>query len=385
MRVVIFSHYGIGGSLKYLQGVADAFTKIDYPVEFYLPYEAKGKIPLLLNSRFILKEPSISNMSSRIRYLKFLHHLLKYLYNNLIFNPPSDCRVVHLLFPFYMTDLILIKRLHRRGISVIITLHEVLAHRGFLGNRIDRLLISNLCRNADLILAHTKGLKSEMETLLSIKGDKIRVVPHGFFELPRSRKKREVIGEMYNLPPDKKILLFFGEIRENKGLDDLLKAVSRLSNDYYLLIAGTVTGSKEPPLDYYKDLMRRLAIEDRVSWINRFINEEEIPDIFEVSDAVILPYKRSFHAQSGVLNLAVGFERPCIVTDVGGIGEVVKRHNIGVVVKPDDPECIKNGIVSVFAHREGFDFGGYKQENSWVSWVEKMIKIYDELLGRYQI
>lgn len=383
MRIVVFSHYGVGGSLKYTKCIADAFAKLDYPVQFCLPYEARGKMPQSLNSIFSLKEPSISNgLFSRIRYLKLLHHLLKYLYNNLFFNPPPDCKLVHLLFPFYLTDFILIKRLRRRNIKVVITVHEVLAHRGFLGGKIDRSLISVIYRDADLILAHTEGLKSEMERLFSINDEKVRVVPHGFFELPRSKERIDVLKERYELPTNKEILLFFGEIRENKGLDDLLKAVSELSNDYHLLIAGTVTSTMETAQDCYRDLIKKLAIGDKVTWVNKYINEEEIPDIFEVSDAVILPYKSSFHAQSGVLNIAIGFEKPSVVTDVGGVGEVVKKYNIGVVVKPNDPMNIKEGIVNLFKHKGSFDFGRYKRENDWMSSVEKMIEIYNELLNR---
>ncbi len=383
MKVIIFSHYGVGGALKYLKEVTGAFAKRDYPAEFYLPDVAEGKIPRSLNSRFILKEPSISNrIFSKVKSLKLLHHLLKYLYNNLSFNPPPDCRLVHLLFPFYLTDFIMIKRLRRKGIKVVITIHEVLAHRSFLGGRIDRYLISVLCRNADLILSHTDRLKNEIERLFSVSRDKIRVIPHGYYELPRSRENREELKIKYKIPLDKKILLFFGEIRENKGLDDLLIAVRDLSHDYHLLIAGTITGSMEPFHDYYKDLIKRLEIEDRLSWINRYINEEEIPDIFEVSDVIVLPYKRSFHAQSGVLNLCVGFEKPCVVTDVGGLGDVVKKYNIGIVVKPDDPQGIKRGLVSLFEDKKGLDFSRYKQENNWMSSLEKMIMAYNELLSK---
>ncbi len=197
---------------------------------------------------------------------------------------------------------------------------------------------------SDLLLVHTDSLKKEILGSFPLSPEKIRVVPHGYFEYPKSRFSQEHLKRIYGLPGDKRVLLFFGSIRENKGLDILLQALKGLEHDYFLLIAGEIAGASENSSAYYKKLMEILEIQDRVLWIKKYIPEEEIPGIFEVSEAIVLPYKKTFHAQSGVLNLAIGYEKPCVVTDVGGIGETVREYNLGIVVKPEDVEALKKAL-----------------------------------------
>ena len=123
-------------------------------------------------------------------------------------------------------------------------------------------------------------------------------------------------------------------------------------------------------------------MQDRVLWINRYIADEEIPEIFAVSDAIVLPYRETFHAQSGVLNLAIGYEKPCVVSDVGGIGETVREYNLGMVVKPEDVEDLKKGIQALFEEHKHYGFDRYKKENNWDSACDKLIKVYEELLSK---
>ncbi len=129
---LLISHYGIGGALLYLQELAGALEKKGYPVIFCLPRNTDIGIKNTSVCKYILKEPSAAPALLKPKLLKYLFHLSKYLYNAFAVNPEKNIKVTHLLFPFYLTDLITILRLKRRGIKVILTVHEIFPHKPFL-------------------------------------------------------------------------------------------------------------------------------------------------------------------------------------------------------------------------------------------------------------
>jgi glycosyltransferase involved in cell wall biosynthesis len=118
-----------------------------------------------------------------------------------------------------------------------------------------------------------------------------------------------------------------------------------------------------------------------VYWLEKYISADEAAEIFKIADAIVLPYKKSFHAQSGILNLAIGYEKPCIVSDVGGIGETVKHYDLGEVVRPEDVQDLTRGIRALFKDNRDFGFNRCKEENSWGKVCDKLIGVYEELLS----
>jgi len=297
-------------------------------------------------------------------------------------NPGGDFIVAHLLFPFYLTDLLTIRRLKKKRCMVVLTVHEVFPHKPFLGGKIDMKIIGRLYKNADLLLVHSNALKNEVLDLFSLNPEKVRVIPHGYFNLPRSPVDVTTLKEKYHVPSDRKTLLFFGTIRENKGLDILLDVMKGIKKEFFLLIAGRIAGVSEPSADHYKNIIRTNNIDDSIYWVERYITEEEAAEVFKISDAVVLPYKKSFHAQSGVLNLAIGYEKPCVASAVGGIGETVKYYDLGIVVKPENVEDLQRGIIRVFEDNIKFGFDKYKDDNNWDKVSDKLINTYDELVNK---
>lgn len=294
--------------------------------------------------------------------------------------PQKSIKIAHLLFPFYITDLIMISRLKRRGIKVVLTVHEILPHKPFLGGQIDKKMINKMYDKADKLLVHTYSLKKDIVELFYQPSEKIENIPHPYFNLPKSSIDVNTLKIKYKVPKDKKVILFFGTIRENKGLDILLDAMKYLKNEYFLLITGERGGVSEKPTKYYKDLITKNDLNSVVNWVEKYITNEEAAEVFKVVDAVILPYKKSFHAQSGVLNLAINYKKPCVVSDVGGIGETVKRYELGVVVEPENVEALKKGIERLYKEKKEFNFEKYKRENSWEKYCEKLIAVYENLL-----
>jgi D-inositol-3-phosphate glycosyltransferase len=380
---VIITHYGHGGSLQYLKQLVNAFRKTNYPVSFYCPKNTDIAVEDNVLCRYCLKDPSTYPRFLKIKFLKYIFHLSKYVYNALIIIPESHIKIAHLLFPFYLTDWLTIDRLKKRGLKIVLTVHNVFPHKSFLGGKLDWKLSRRMYREADLLLVHSDSLKDKLAHMYSINPHKIQVVPHGFFDISESSAEITALKKKYGIPPDKKVLLFFGTIRGNKGLDILLNTMPELEPEYFLLIAGDSEGAFETSVDYYEKIIAGNNIHNSVCWIKKYILDKEVSEVFKIADAVILPYKKSFYAQSGVLNLAVGYEKPSVVSDVGGIGETVNQYNIGIVVRPEDTGALRQGIVSLFEKldkKADFNFAKYKSENNWDSAAEKLVSAYNNLM-----
>jgi glycosyltransferase involved in cell wall biosynthesis len=381
-KTLLISHYGSGTPLLYLQELINAFERKRYPVTFYLPKNTCLSVRNESSCRYVLTDALAAPPFMKVKVLKYPFHMMKYIYNAFAVTPEKEIKAAHLLNPFYLTDNLIISRLKRNNIKVILTVHEVYPHKHFLGGAIDRWMAKKLYNMADVLVVHTESLKRELEKLLPAAEDKIHVVPHGYFEYPRSNRNKEDIKRELGIPLNKIVLLAFGSVRDYKGIDILLEALKGLEKNYMLLVAGESAGVSEKSPDYYKRFIEESGIQDRVLWINRYISEEDIPEIFAVSDAIVLPYRKTFHAQSGVLNLAIGYERPCVVSDVGGLGETVREYNLGIVVEPENVEDLRRGIHNVFENMNTFDFSRYKNENSWGQACNKLIKVYEELLEK---
>jgi D-inositol-3-phosphate glycosyltransferase len=140
-------------------------------------------------------------------------------------------------------------------------------------------------------------------------------------------------------------LLFFGLIKEYKGLDILLRAmpIIRLAiPDIRLRIAGSVYGSAK----VYQNLIKELNLEANVECHFRYLDDAEVAGLFAISDVCILPYKSA--TQSGVIATALSYETPVIATDVGGLGEYVEHGKTGLLIPPDNPPALAAAVIRFY-------------------------------------
>lgn len=149
-----------------------------------------------------------------------------------------------------------------------------------------------------------------------------------------------------------RVVLFFGYIRHYKGLDILIRAMAILNREmeYHLLVAGECY---ENPSAYH-ELIEQLGLRDRVVFRNAYIPNEEVCLWFGASDVVVLPYRSA--TQSGILQMASGFGKPAIATDVGGLGEFLEDGQTGILVPEASPESVAQGIRRFYALREQVPF-----------------------------
>jgi glycosyltransferase involved in cell wall biosynthesis len=173
---------------------------------------------------------------------------------------------------------------------------------------------------------------------------------------------RETIGEGAG-----RLLLFFGYIRPYKGLSHLIEAMGRLQGrlDTRLLVVGEFYEDKEP----YLRLVERLDLSESVRFVDRYVGNEEVQSYFTACDLVVLPYVTA--TQSGIAQIALAFDRPFIVTRVGGLPEVVSEGRTGFIVPPSDPGALADAIVEFFeggwGERMAPFFGEERERFSWRS------------------
>ena len=190
-------------------------------------------------------------------------------------------------------------------------------------------------------------------------------------------EKREARSYL-KLEENKKILLFFGFIREYKGLDLLIEAMSNPAikqQEIKLIVAGEFYQNKQP----YLQRIQSLSLENSIIIIDEFISNELVKYYCCAADAIIQPYKKA--TQSGVTPLAYHFEVPMIVTNVGGLPEMVKDGISGLICEPN-VSSIAEHIIAFFSQDPSKFKDGIKIEKnrfSWKSFVEHIKTLQSEI------
>ena len=181
--------------------------------------------------------------------------------------------------------------------------------------------------------------------------------------------------ETLQVHPHKKTLLFFGFIRDYKGLDVLLDAFDRLDDTYQLIIAGEVYGT----FDKYKAQIEQLRNRQNVFVFTDYISDDKVPVFFSAADVCILPYKSA--TQSGITSIAYHFGVPLIATDVGGLKESIRHMETGIIVNQCNAGEIAGAIDQFFKEQQIIAFrtniGRLKEDLSWEKFADSIINLSD--------
>lgn len=247
-----------------------------------------------------------------------------------------------------------------RHTRVICLFDNVIPHEKRPG---DKVLTSYLTSSIDGAVVMSQSVGDELKTFR--KNIPVKLSPHPLFDNYGKALEREKALLKLNLDVKNSYLLFFGFIRAYKGLDLLIDAFSdkRLRNrNIKLIIAGEFYEDDTP----YKEQVKKNKLEDDVIFFDHFIKDDEVSLFFSASDIIVQPYKTA--TQSGVTQIAFHFEKPMIVTDVGGLREIVTDKKCGYVVQPV-PEDITDSIIDYFDNDRASSFiAGVIQEKDKFSW-----------------
>jgi glycosyltransferase involved in cell wall biosynthesis len=256
----------------------------------------------------------------------------------------------------------------------IAILDNVIPHeRRFFDHAFNRYFLN---RN-DGFIAMTEKVKNDL--LSYIPDAKCMLIPHPIYNHFGARLAREEALRNLNITvkEDSRVLLFFGIIRDYKGLDVLIQALSLLDNRYVLIIAGEAYGDFKK----YEKCMERFEVKERCFVFERYIGDEEVPNFFSAGDVCVLPYKSA--TQSGITGIAQHFELPVIATNVGGLAETIAHNKTGLIVDHVDPAELASQIGFYFDNqcRESFavNIQNQNKENNWGSFVKKLEAFVQEI------
>lgn len=179
--------------------------------------------------------------------------------------------------------------------------------------------------------------ESVAEDLKSLKPEaRYEVIPHPLYSHFGARKDKGEAEKALGIASGKKNILFFGLIRDYKGLDVLIDAFGKLGDDYQLIIAGEPYGS----FHKYREQIDKSPAKDRIHLFLRFIEDSCVSEFFSAADLVVLPYRSA--TQSGISSVSYHFEVPMVVTDVGGLKETIGDRGTGLVAR----ECSADSILT---------------------------------------
>ena len=235
----------------------------------------------------------------------------------------------------------------------------------------DKLLSKYYTSAIDKFIVMSSSVQEDMKLFTITKP--VIFAPHPVYDNYGEVMTKKEACEFLKLDPKQKYIMFFGFIRGYKGLDLLFEA---LNDDYFrenkikCIVAGEYYGNEQK----YLDQIEKLKIMDLLVMKTDFIPNEEVKYFFCAADLIVQPYKTA--TQSGISQLAYHFEKPMVVTNVGGLAEIVEHGKAGYVVEPDKEE-IKKAMIDFF-HEKKYDVFSdelrkKKQEFSWNNFVKKIL------------
>lgn len=283
-----------------------------------------------------------------------------------------DLVITRFWLPFMAPCLGTIERVVKRNkhTKVVSLVDNIIPHEKRIG---DKIFASYFVKSTQGFVAMSRSV---LEDLSLFDSKKPRVYsPHPLYDHYGLRISNQEAQNNLGLDTSCKYVLFFGFIRGYKGLDLLLDAFGnkRLRElNVKLIVAGEFYGNEEQYMKQIKDL----GIEDRVELHTYFIPDDKVNNYFCAADIVAQPYKTA--TQSGVTQVAFHFEKSMLVTNVGGLPEIVPHGKIGYVVEPDANEIAK-ALIDFYENEREKEFEqNVKEEKRKYEWVN-MIEAFDKL------
>jgi D-inositol-3-phosphate glycosyltransferase len=283
-------------------------------------------------------------------------------------------------------DLLFMRIIRALGFKIIYTAHNLLPHDNETAQEYKKYL--DIYNSVDRIIVHAENNKRELIDKFGINSGKIFVIPHGVYDIFLCNENIgiEAARTELGISKSRKVILFFGAIRRYKGFEYLaeafLKAKEKI-DDLELLIVGKVGDIDSNNRTFYLNLIKQLSLRNDVHCVEEYVTMENVGKYFTASDLVVLPYVKTY--QSGVLLLAYAYGKPVVVTDTGGMGEIVEDDKSGYVVPPEDVQSMTEAIIKVFAcPGRSQTMGSYAKElgrnrYAWDLIAEKTLEVYKSL------
>ena len=370
--VILGSAYPLrGGLANYNERIARAYMQQGYTVKI-ITFSLQYPNFLFPGTTQYSEEAAPADLDIEVK-LNSVNPLSWFAVGNQIRKINPDLLIIKFWLPFMGPSLGTVARIAKRGtkIKVISIIDNIIPHEKRIG---DHLLAKYFVGAVDGFISMSQSVLDDLNTFDKNK-PKI-FTPHPVYDnfgIPENK-----LQARKNLQLDAKTpyILFFGFIRDYKGLDLLFKAMAdeRIRNsEIKLIVAGEYYSNEQK----YLDLISELKIEDQLVLATDFIPDSKVGDYFNACDMVVQPYKTA--TQSGVTQIAYHFEKPMLVTKVGGLPEIVPDGIAGYVVDVD-PVKIADAILDYFDNNKEKEMvAGCKEEKKKYLW-ETLLEKIDELL-----
>ena len=258
-----------------------------------------------------------------------------------------------------------------KRIKILAITDNIFPHEKRLG---DSFLTRYFVSSCDAFITLSSSVLDDLSLFTDTKLKKF--IPHPIYDIFGNNISKKKAKENLSLNYQEKYLLFFGFVRDYKGLDLIIKAISDIrlrSIGVKLIIAGEFYNNKQK----YIDLIEKLNIQDHIIIHDKFISNDKVKNYFCAADMVTQTYHSA--TQSGVTQIAYSFERPMLVTNVGGLSEIVPDKKVGYVTSKD-PDNIADAIFDFYSSKREEKFVlNIKEEKKRFSWSD-FLKGIDDLM-----
>jgi D-inositol-3-phosphate glycosyltransferase len=320
--------------------------------------------------------------------------ILRYYVKLICYASEANPRIFHILWnnKFERFDRTILTLYYKAlGKRIVLTVHNVNAgRRDYSDTLLNRLTLQFQYRISDHIFVHTEKMKDELIAEFGVNNRCVAVIPFGINNaVPNTALSSTEARSNLAILPNKKVILFFGNITPYKGLEYLLAAFRSLraqSDDFVLIIAGRPDNCDEY-WDPIHDDIREDVEQKRIILKADFVPDSEVEVYFKAADALVLPYRHIY--QSGVLFLGYSLGLPVLAADVGSLKDDVVEGNTGFVFKPEDSADLTHTINKYFASELYADLNNRRQKirdyvekrHSWDIVAKMTTSVYSSLLA----
>ncbi|MEX2483197.1 MAG: glycosyltransferase [Brumimicrobium sp.] len=272
-----------------------------------------------------------------------------------------DLLIIGYWMPYMAPSLGYVAGKMQKHCKVISIVHNAIPHEK---GKLDKLLSNYFFKRNTHCIALSEAVKNDI--IASYPSINVKVLHHPVYNHFGESVNKEKALQHLNLEDKYKYILFFGLIRDYKGLDLLLKSMVDLPEDIHLIIAGEVYGGFEK----YREIIDKTGIKKRVHLHLKYIPDSEVKYYFSAAETIVLPYKTA--TQSGIIAIAKHFQKPVVSTNVGGLSEFIKNDQEGLIINEATPLALSKGIISVLGNPTKTLSNGH-QKLTWKNFAEELI------------
>tara|TARA_B100001250_G_scaffold403332_1_gene417712 strand:+ start:119 stop:1243 length:1125 start_codon:yes stop_codon:yes gene_type:complete len=319
---------------------------------------------------------NISSYKSNFRLIDTINPISWYKTANLIIYKNYDLVIFRFWNPFFAPALGLIAKIikkHSSTTKLISLCDNIIPHEKLpLSNYFIKFLFNKL----DGHIVQSSQTEEELNQI--VYSPKYKKSLHPIYNTYKDKVNKNKARLKLKLK-SKNIILFFGIIRDYKGLDILIKSLGILkkNKDFHLMIAGECYGKENK----YQNLISSLDLSNYITWYNRYIPDDQINIYFSAADVVILPYKSA--SQSGIAQIAYNYDIPIIVSNIKGLAEIVQNGKSGFVFESENytnlAEILDDNLGTSNFDSMGKFISNYKFLFSWENFIESIESLYKNL------